>query len=129
MRIRVVQVTLATALVMGGGWGLYGLLRNPVSQLPGETRPVTGVTTAQQLALPPRPSEDYVGSAVCAECHAELYARYQTHPMGRSLAHVRDASPLEVFGESSAFNAAPLPHVDLTLRYHATRDADTQYHH
>lgn len=33
-----------------------------------------------------RPGVKYVGSAACADCHADVTARYAGHPMGRSLA-------------------------------------------
>jgi predicted CXXCH cytochrome family protein len=33
-----------------------------------------------------RPEVRYVGDAVCADCHAEIAARYRRHPMGRSFA-------------------------------------------
>ncbi|MFO0912347.1 MAG: tetratricopeptide repeat protein [Pirellulales bacterium] len=37
-------------------------------------------------------------SRTCAECHAELVRSYATHPMGRSLAPVDQAEPIERLG-------------------------------
>lgn len=48
----------------------------------------------------PRPG-GYVGSAACAECHADISRRYAGHPMGRSLAGVLDAEPVEDYDEAS----------------------------
>jgi hypothetical protein len=38
---------------------------------------------------------DYVGSAACAECHAEISASYQGHPMARSIMRVEDDPSFE----------------------------------
>ncbi len=35
-----------------------------------------------------RPTVQYVGNAVCAECHHDIAKQYQQHPMGRALAPV-----------------------------------------
>src|SRR5262249_41239728 len=39
----------------------------------------------------------YVGDQVCAGCHAEHAESYGRHPMGRSLAPIRQAPPLEQY--------------------------------
>lgn len=46
-----------------------------------------------RAAKPPRPPDDYVGSARCATCHAEIAASYQQHPMSRSLSSVSSNAP------------------------------------
>jgi Tfp pilus assembly protein PilF len=45
-----------------------------------------------------RPDVKYVGDAACAECHADVSASYAHHPMGRAMAPVADASPIERYG-------------------------------
>src|SRR6184192_877355 len=44
-----------------------------------------------------RPDVKYVGDSACADCHAEQFEQYRQHPMGRSLAPVAAASPMERF--------------------------------
>src|SRR5262249_882590 len=41
------------------------------------------------------PDVKYVGDAACAGCHAPQTKGYREHPMGRSLAPIRSATPLE----------------------------------
>jgi predicted CXXCH cytochrome family protein len=42
-----------------------------------------------------RPEVKYVGDATCAGCHSRHSTTYSQHPMGRSLAPVATASPIE----------------------------------
>jgi hypothetical protein len=42
-----------------------------------------------------RPEVAYVAEERCAECHADIAAKYRMHPMGRSLGTVADVSELE----------------------------------
>jgi Flp pilus assembly protein TadD len=44
-----------------------------------------------------RPEVAYVGDAACASCHANLDRSFHQHPMGRSVAAVSEATPLERF--------------------------------
>jgi Flp pilus assembly protein TadD len=37
----------------------------------------------------------YVGTEVCAKCHADKFETYKQHPMGRSFAPVSEAAPVE----------------------------------
>src|SRR5438105_3802232 len=48
-----------------------------------------------------RPGVGYVGDARCATCHPVETAAYRDHPMGRSLAPVAAASPLERYGREA----------------------------
>jgi hypothetical protein len=45
-----------------------------------------------------RPDVKYVGDEACARCHAEQSETYARHPMGRSLALVSLAAPVERYG-------------------------------
>lgn len=87
------SVKLAACVLLGGVLlGLTGCdSRSSRTPTPKDRpRAISG-----RPALPsPRP-DDFVGSEACAACHAEIYADYQEHPMGRSLASVEDATPIE----------------------------------
>jgi hypothetical protein len=48
-----------------------------------------------------RPDVKYVGDAACAECHPAQAKTYREHPMGRSLAPLADAGPLERYTEAA----------------------------
>src|SRR5690349_5103229 len=68
-----VALGLAAALA-GGVWAALGWQRRPPA--------------AEEFASPflnTHPGVAYVGSARCAECHAEQAASFAHHPMGRSV--------------------------------------------
>lgn len=68
----------------------------------GARDPVAGgVVRVAALAEPNEPRDDYVGSRACAECHAEISRVYAAHPMGRSLAAVSEASPIEDYADAT----------------------------
>jgi hypothetical protein len=61
----------------------------------------SGVAAAADEPLPrptPRP-DDYVGSRACADCHAEIFQRYQSHPMANSMATIGQEPPIETLAE------------------------------
>ena len=70
-----------------------------VAKLPARL-PASGEPPRAEVAVvdrrppPPRPS-DYVGSESCVPCHAEISARYASHPMSRSLNPLSLASSIE----------------------------------
>jgi predicted CXXCH cytochrome family protein len=45
-----------------------------------------------------RPEVKYVGDAACAGCHADISGTYAHHPMGRAMAPVETATPIERYG-------------------------------
>jgi cytochrome c-type biogenesis protein CcmH/NrfG len=53
------------------------------------------------LTVPPARRGDYVGSHVCAECHAEIAETYSRHPMGQSLHPAPEAPAVEDFDEAT----------------------------
>ena len=53
-----------------------------------------------------RPDVKYVGDEACAECHNDLFDSFRRHPMGRALAPVAAAEPIERY-EAAAFNPFP----------------------
>src|SRR5438309_10681411 len=58
---------------------------------PSEDPRLTFVTPYRNVRLEVR----YVGQEVCAKCHPKHDASYRNHPMGRSLALVATAKPVE----------------------------------
>jgi len=65
----------------------------------------------------------YVGDAACAGCHTKHADTYHQHPMGRSLAAVATAAPLERY-DAAAHN----PFAVGTLTYRIDRRADGVRH-
>jgi Flp pilus assembly protein TadD len=63
-----------------------------------------------------RPGVNYVGDEACAGCHTGQAETYCRHPMGRSLAPVADATPIESYGP-----AARNPFTGSGLHYGITR--------
>lgn len=57
---------------------------------------------------PAKPSESYVGSEACRDCHREISAQYDMHPMGQSMARVSSVIS-EVTGDQSKFSVPPEP--------------------
>ena len=47
--------------------------------------------------------EGFVGSLSCADCHREIWERYQRHPMAHSLQPVLEASPVEDYADQVTF--------------------------
>jgi len=101
--------TVAALLVAGGAAAAYVWW----PRAPGTISTVSEPPPDPRLTFPTRyrnvrPDVAYVSEERCADCHAEIAEAYRQHPMGRSLAPVADASPLEGYGESAhnPFDAA-----------------------
>lgn len=67
-----------------------------------------------------RPEVNYVGDAACAGCHPNHADTYHKHPMGRSLAPVAAAAPIERY-DAAAHN--PFAHGPFTYRVEQTGTA------
>lgn len=67
--------------------------------------------------------EEFVGSAVCAECHAKIVIAYQGHPMGISTSAAMAASPIEDYQQKTSFDSGR------GLQFRVERTADTISHH
>lgn len=90
--------------------GLVWKLTRPVDQ----EVPVADVrvqSTQQSTPSPPRiravrpaaPSAGFLGDAACAECHASIVDRYNTHPMSNSLTRVSNDPSLNTFDSEITF--------------------------
>lgn len=89
-----------------------------------ETRLVEKPTRSNRAVTPVDPAiVDYVGSAACRDCHAEVWEKYQSHPMAQSFAKVSAASPIEDYSGPTEF--APPGN----RRYRAERTAEGVQHH
>ena len=53
--------------------------------------------------LPAPPSQAFVGSAVCRDCHSEISDHYAHHPMGRSMGPVLEVEQIENYGADAGF--------------------------
>jgi len=91
-------------LVVVAGAAFYALRDRakpaPPSPAPAETAPSLAAVAAEPS--PPENTNKYVGSQVCAECHAEIAETYAAHPMSNTLAAVADAMPIEVLSDNAA---------------------------
>lgn len=72
---------------------------------------------------PEPPTDGFVGSIACRECHADLYESYQSHPMSRSLGRPADMETIEDYDEATEFQ--PSGH----RSYRVEREGDTVVHH
>lgn len=94
-------VAFAALLLSGRLWPSRG--ESSTAKRP--TRTGRDAAPAVTIAAPPRPDSDYLGSAACAECHADIVARYANHPMRNSLFATADAPRVEQFSETVRFPA------------------------
>lgn len=121
---------LLTMLVLG--WGVYEFLHDPLrdvhSSLPSRETVQKESQPPFRPRRPPAPAQDYVGSAACAECHAEICNLYKTHPMGRSLGEVTAVSPVEDYVENTSFAPPPSSRINLSWRYFVERHDGRVFH-
>lgn len=99
------MIALALLLAVGGGaWLVFrpraadGPRRDVDSQLP----------PSPPAPAPPDDDAQFVGSQVCARCHSEIAAKYQSHPMARAAAvNDEQASPLVTPEHPVVFEEGP----------------------
>ncbi|MDG1894711.1 MAG: multiheme c-type cytochrome [Fuerstiella sp.] len=92
-------------------------------------------TTTEHAAEPPilrpakpkKPTDGFVGSRTCVECHAEISEQFAQHPMGQSM-RVAGEDTVANFNEHSTFAVDPSPHFRHDLSYAATRVENTVFH-
>lgn len=118
------------ALVALSALGAWSLLRNPVEYTPQERPhpPAESHNPSITSVPPPRPSDAFLGSRVCAECHEEIAQLYASNPMAHSTARVSEAAPVEDV-TNAEFLIPPSTHGNLRVRYYVEQAADGVYHH
>jgi predicted CXXCH cytochrome family protein len=105
-RLSVIGLSAGTVLLAAAGWTIYRevqLDRELMQAGSGRDTPEREIAADPQR--PALPHVGYVGSRACAECHATIFEKYQTHPMSRSLLPIADAARIESYGEEHAFTA------------------------
>jgi hypothetical protein len=86
-----------------------------------QTDPLLPTSPVSHPATPP---DGYVGSAACADCHADLCKSFAQHPMGRSSALTPGSADLEVYSlEKATFQATD------GTRYKAEKVGNKVLHH
>ncbi len=93
-----------------------------------ETGPTPAAAVDPRLTFPTpyrnvHPAVKYVGDEACADCHLDKVLSYREHPMGRALAPVASATPIERDGP-----AAHNPFVARGLHYDVRRRDDRVWH-
>mgnify|MGYP002628039917 CR=1 FL=1 len=78
--------------------------------------------------VPPAPSQKFVGSQACVECHSEIHEHYSHHPMGRSLAAVLDPNVIEDYQEETTFETQPAPRSSVTTSYEIAQNERSVIH-
>jgi hypothetical protein len=76
----------------------------------------------RRIERPGAVSQAFVGSSVCGECHAEIWERYQSHPMARTLREVGSAEEIEDYTREPAFSRGK-------REYRAERNDGKVVHH
>jgi predicted CXXCH cytochrome family protein len=114
-------------LALGGLFAVYrGRARGPADQ-PREGPRRTGPQDPRLTFATPfrnvRPEVKYMGDGACAVCHADKEETFRQHPMGRSLAPVSAAAPLEDYGP-----AAHNPFETSGFRYLVKRRGNLVFH-
>src|SRR6266851_1714607 len=84
---------LALLIVLLVGWAGWRWWHSDKVPRPADDPRLTFETPFRNV----RPKVKYVGSEVCASCHAEQAVTYRRHPMGQSLAPLGEAIALERF--------------------------------
>jgi Tfp pilus assembly protein PilF len=110
-------VLLAGGLVLGAGAAIIIIPRlrdggPPQPAQPASSAPADPRLTYSGPYLNIRPDVQYVGDAVCADCHADKVETFKKHPMGRSMSPVADGLKLPM--DSAAHN--PFQAFGSTLR-------------
>jgi Cytochrome c554 and c-prime len=120
-------------LAAGAAIGLMGLAaawwvwagRKPPAPGPGPD-PAPAPDPRLHFVTPYRnvsPDVRYVGDQACADCHRAQAEPYRDHPMGRALAPVAEATPIERY-DPAAFN----PFATSGLRYEVVRRDGRVWH-
>jgi hypothetical protein len=96
-RSRAIVAGVALVLLGAVGWGWRTLSKKGHPEAPPKSR-------AHPAPVAPQPvPSDYAGSAACRDCHRDVWERYQSHPMARSMSRVADSEPAEDYAAGTQF--------------------------
>ena len=109
-------LAVAFALIVIGSVYVVHRWRQPSVTVTEPRRQATSVVEEQESLSPfqnTAANVKYVGDAVCARCHPKIAETYAAHPMGRSIATVAKASPIENYGSEgrTSFQAGGFKYV------------------
>lgn len=114
----VVGLAAVAIVVAGTAW-----LRGPAPVVETAQQPPQKPHFTGPVVDPPPASQGYVGSRVCAKCHAAIAESYVHHPMYRSCGVTPGSDDIEAFDERTQFQSS-----DGRRYWVETRD-DGIYHH
>ncbi|MFO0871457.1 MAG: tetratricopeptide repeat protein [Pirellulales bacterium] len=105
-RRQIVTFTVLLAVIGSCATAFFLRLSHSRQQPVRSPRDATTDPVTASRKLPPA-RQGFVGSAVCAECHAEIAEKYARHPMARSLTPVAMASPIENYDQTQFSPSGP----------------------
>ncbi len=113
---------LIVAVLAAGGIVVWGLFEAPqrrhnVTELSGNVINFPGHELRADTAT------KFAGSERCAECHAEISAKYHSSGMGQSLWRIGSETPLEDYDQHNSFSPDGRHH------YSIARTAEGVFHH
>jgi len=127
-RILSISIIAVVSLVGIGGWWWYHSAKHAseVAAAKDSNRRSSPEDPRLTFATPflnVRPEVNYVGDEACAGCHEGHAKTFRAHPMGRSLAPLSAAAPVERY-DASAGN----PFATANLRYEVERRGERVWH-
>src|SRR5262249_41010314 len=81
------------------------------------------ISIVSRVEKPKPPRSDYVGSAMCAECHTQITDFYHQQAMAKSLADISSAPELEDYAQNNRFNP------DAHVSYFVEKTPAGVFHH
>lgn len=123
-------LTAIGAIIVFVGWNRLGPTSGRARQpqrstgelaKPGEN--ASNVTAISREADQRANSDDYVGSAACAQCHAQIADAFAGHPMAHSTARIDEAPVIEDYEQKTMFATAG------GQRYRVERKGNRVWHH
>lgn len=131
----VVALLAATCVLTILGWVAVDSLRDPLAGLDGASVAVELPTARAPTASAddrdpnePTPGSQYVGTSVCAECHAGIFETYQSHPMSQSAAPAVATWAENASMVPSRFTVRGPAGTGFRFEYRATREDDEMIH-
>ena len=121
-----IRVTWGGFILLAAGGLIAWIVWRPPARVLEKNAAIAPLETAQSLAKPIPPSQDYVGANACRSCHQAVWDLYQSHPMANSSSSPDDATSLEDFDRKTSF-AVSTQIGD--VEYRVEKAADGVFHH